>query len=159
MREVREGYMVEAGGWPFPLPQSWAPAEYMFFTTGFGSTLGWISSTVALLWGEEGKSCHSSWSLYKGCLLNEPIPQSLAFQINNWASAADTHKRTATNGATVSESKYSGPGRSEVSANEHSSSSAFLSRICAAKGTKNVSALLTQEGTILTLPYSWQKWW
>lgn len=57
--------------------------------------------------------------------------------------------RTATNGTTVNDSKYSGPGRSEVSANEHTSSSAFLSRICAVKGTKNVCVLLIQEGAIL----------
>lgn len=57
--------------------------------------------------------------------------------------------RTATNGTTVSESKCNGLGRSEVSANEHTSSSAFLSRICAARGTKNVCVLLIQEGAIL----------
>lgn len=48
-----------------------------------------------------------------------------------------------------SESKYGGPGRSEVSANEPSSPSAFLPRTCAAKGIKNVCVLLTQEGAIL----------
>lgn len=71
----------------FILPHSWAPAEYMLSDLAFG----WLETERLLLscWHGKREACrgpHVPTILLlpreRGCLLNEPIPESLAFQIN-----------------------------------------------------------------------------
>ena len=68
------------------LPHSWAPAEYMLPDLAFG----WLETERPLLLRWHGKreasrSPHVPAILLpreRGRLLNEPIPESLAFQTN-----------------------------------------------------------------------------
>lgn len=71
----------------FILFHSWAPAEDILCWLGFVLALDWAPSIVVLAWQEGGMweilcPCHSPSHCKRKCLLNEPIPESLAFQIN-----------------------------------------------------------------------------
>ena len=69
------------------LPHSWAPAEYTWSDLAFG----WLETERLLLscWHGKREACRGPrvptillLPRERGCLLNEPIPGSLALQIN-----------------------------------------------------------------------------
>lgn len=71
----------------FIISYSWAPAEDILYGLGFWLALNWVPSIAALAWREGGMweilcPCHSPSPRERKCLPNEPIPESLAFQIN-----------------------------------------------------------------------------
>lgn len=71
----------------FILSHSWAPAEDILCWLGFWLALNWVPSIVVLAWQEGAMwevlcPCHSPSPCERKCLPNEPIPESLAFQIN-----------------------------------------------------------------------------